>query len=267
MGHSMGGAAGAVLIFLFGLAIGSFLNVIRYRLPRGLDIVAGRSACPGCGRPIAWYDNVPIVSFVALGRKCRRCGWKIPWIYPAIEGATGLTFLLIWLNASPNEIGPYFVFGALAIACAGIDFERRIIPNALTLPGVVLGAIFSFTLLKQPTFAGSLLRLVLGVVIGGGSLWLVAVLYKLVRKIEGMGFGDVKFMAMVGAFLGWGEALLTIFIGSVVGAVVGIFAMRRSGKGLKTDLPFGVFLAPAAIAVMIWGSRFIRWYAGLMAGR
>jgi leader peptidase (prepilin peptidase)/N-methyltransferase len=265
MAAAIGGAAGAVLAFLFGLVIGSFLNVARYRLPRGLGIVSGRSACPGCGRPIAWYDNVPIVSFVALGRKCRRCGWKIPWVYPAIEGATGITFLLVWLNAAPREIAPYFILGALAIACAGIDFERRIIPNTLTFPGIVLGAFFSFTLFREPTVWGSLLRLVLGVVVGGGSLYLVAVLYKLVRKIEGMGLGDVKFMAMVGAFLGWGHALLTIFLGSVIGAVVGVFAMRRSGKGLRTDLPFGLFLAPAAIVVMIWGSRLIQWYVDLVA--
>lgn len=263
----MGGTAGAAIAFVFGLAIGSFLNVVRYRLPRGLDIVAGRSACPGCGNPIAWYDNVPVLSFIVLRRKCRRCGWKIPWIYPVIEGATGLTFLLVWLNASPSEIAPYFVLGALAIACAGIDFDKRIIPNALTLPGVALGAIFSFTLLRQATFWGSLLHLVLGVVIGGGSLYLVAVLYKLVRKVEGLGLGDVKFMAMVGAFLGWGHALLTIFLGSMIGGVVGLFAMRRSGKGLKTDLPFGVFLAPAAIVVMIWGSKLIHWYVDVVAGR
>lgn len=262
----MQSSLGHVLAFILGLAVGSFLNVVRYRLPRNLNLVSGRSACPGCGRTISWYDNVPIVSFIVLAGKCRQCGWRIPLTYPVIEIATGVAFLLVWLLAAPREIAPFLVLASLLIACAGIDFDLRIIPDKLTVLGVVLGLAFSLTLLRQGTIGSSLFHSALGIAVGGGSLLAIALIYKALRKIEGMGGGDIKLMAMVGAFLGWQQALLTIFIGAALGAIVGVILIARSGKGLKTSVPFGVFLCPAAIVVMLWGGHFLRWYASLLAG-
>jgi leader peptidase (prepilin peptidase)/N-methyltransferase len=263
----MADTAGSVLAIVLGLVVGSFLNVVRYRLPRKIGMVCGRSTCPGCGSTIAWYDNIPLASFIALRGRCRHCGRWISGIYPVIEAATGVTFLLIWLFADPREIAPFAVLASILIASAGIDFDLRIIPDRLTLPGIVLGVVFSVTLLGRGSVGASLLHSALGMVVGGGSLLVIALIYKTLRKIEGMGGGDIKLMAMVGAFLGWAPALLTIFVGSVLGAVVGIVLIARSGKGLKTSVPFGVFLCPAAIAVMLWGGPFLSWYSNLLSAR
>jgi leader peptidase (prepilin peptidase) / N-methyltransferase len=252
------------MVFVLGCAVGSFLNVVRYRLPRKGDMVRGRSACPNCAHRIAWYDNIPIMSFIVLRRRCRSCGWKIPWIYPVIEAATGTSFLLVWLQFPPRETPACFVLVALAIACAGIDFDLRIIPDRLTLPGVALGVIFSLALPGQRTVSGALLDSVLGISAGGGTLLLIALGYKYLRKIEGMGGGDVKLMAMVGAFLGWKLALLTIFLGALGGGIVGLVIAARSTQGMKTAVPFGVFLSPAAIAAMLWGDALIEQYLRLI---
>jgi leader peptidase (prepilin peptidase)/N-methyltransferase len=239
--------------------------VVRYRLPRGKSFVGGRSACPNCRRQIAWYDNVPIASFLALGRKCRWCGWKIPWTYPVIEAATGATFLAIWLQSPPAEMPAHLVLAALLIASAGIDFDFGIIPDRLTLPGIALGVVFSLTLVRQATLGASVLHSALGIVVGGGSLLLIALGYKSVRKVEGMGGGDVKLMAMVGAFLGWKLSLVTIFLGAFAGGLVGLGVASRSALGLKASVPFGVFLSPAAIAAMLWGDALVGQYLRLIA--
>ena len=262
----MPGAWTSALVFVLGLAVGSFLNVVRYRLPRKLDVVSGRSACPGCNATIAWYDNVPVVSFIALRRRCRHCGWQIPWIYPVVELATAVVFLLVWREAEPRQVAPYLVLSGLLVVSAGIDFDLRIIPDVLTLPGIALGSVFSLTLLGDGSFGEDLVRLVLGIVVGGGSLAAIALAYRLVRKIEGLGGGDIKLMAMVGAFLGWAPALLTIFIGSLVGGVFGVALAARRPQGLKTAVPFGVFLAPAAIVAMLWGGDLVGWYLYLVRG-
>jgi leader peptidase (prepilin peptidase) / N-methyltransferase len=254
----------AILVFLLGLAVGSFLNVVRYRLPRKADLVRGRSACPNCGHRIAWYDNVPVVSFIALRRRCRACGWKIPWIYPVIEAATAVSFLLVWLRVPPRATPPCFVLAALAIAAAGIDFDLRIIPDAITIPGIAIGLGFSLALPGEATLGRSLLASVLGAAVGGGTLLVIALGYKYLRKMEGMGGGDVKLLAMVGAFLGWKLALLTIFLGALAGGIIGVGIAARSPKGMKTAVPFGVFLSPAAIVAMLWGSDLVARYLSLV---
>lgn len=262
---------GAAFALAFGLVIGSFLNVVRYRLPRKMELVHGRSVCPGCNRPIAWYDNVPVVSFVVLRRRCRRCGWRIPWIYPVVEVATGAAFLLVWLDyaawgqSAAQAIPGRLLLASLLVAAAGIDYDLRIIPDRLTIPGLAFGLVLSPTMLERDSIASSLGLSLAGALAGGGSLLVVALAYKYLRKAEGMGGGDIKLMAMVGAFLGWAPALLTIFAGSLVGGVVGVALMARSRAGLKTSVPFGVFLAPAAVAVMIWGNRLLAWYAAVLA--
>jgi leader peptidase (prepilin peptidase) / N-methyltransferase len=256
-----------VFVFIFGAAAGSFLNVVRYRLPRGVSVAQGRSKCPNCCGTIAWYDNVPIVSVMVLGRKCRRCGWKIPLVYPIIEAATGAAFVLVWLNFAPAQVPAYLVFVCLLVACAGIDFDLRLIPDKLTLPGIALGLVASATLLKHGSVPGSLLASLVGIAVGGGSLLAIAQGYRLVRKIEGMGGGDIKLMAMVGAFLGWKLALLTIFLGSLAGGIAGAVMMSRSADGLKTAVPFGVFLSPAALVCMLWGDLLLREYARLLSSQ
>lgn len=254
----------SIFVFVFGSAIGSFLNVIRYRLPRKRDFVSGRSRCPGCGARIAWYDNIPIVSFILLGGRCRSCGMGISWEYLITEIATGVCFVLIWLEFAPLQAVAYFVFASILIACAGIDYDFRIIPDRLTLTGTVIGIILSVTLLRGPSAGESFLDSVIGAAVGGGTLLGVSLLYRLIRGVEGMGGGDIKLMAMVGAFLGYGLALLTIFIASVGGAVVGLFLSRRAPEGMKAALPFGVFLSPAALICLLWGEDLISAYVALL---
>jgi leader peptidase (prepilin peptidase)/N-methyltransferase len=254
----------AVFVFVVGCAVGSFLNVIRYRLPRKRDFVSGRSMCPGCGAQIAWYDNIPVVSFILLRGRCRRCGGRISWEYPVLEAATGAAFVLIWLKFSPLEAVAYFVLASLLIACAGIDYDFRIIPDKLTLPGTVIGLVFSVTLLRGSSAGEALLHSAVGAAVGAGTLLAVSLLYRLIRGAEGMGGGDIKLMAMVGAFLGFRLALLTIFIASVGGAVVGLFLSRRASEGMKAALPFGVFLSPAALICLLWGDDLVRAYLSLL---
>jgi leader peptidase (prepilin peptidase)/N-methyltransferase len=255
-----------VLVFVFGCILGSFLNVVRYRLPRRMGIVGGRSKCPKCKKTIAWYDNVPVVSYVLLRGRCRSCAWRIPATYTIIEIATGLSFLLAWIEFGWPHALAYWVLASLLIACAGIDFDKGIIPDKLTLPGVVMGLVFSVTLLRDDAGVGTAaLRSTLGMLVGGGSLYAVGMLYKLARKVEGMGGGDVKLMAMVGAFLGLKLALLTIFLGSIFGGIVGLVVMRKSSQGMQASVPFGVFLSPAAIACMLWGDRLIAAYLSLLS--
>jgi leader peptidase (prepilin peptidase)/N-methyltransferase len=253
-----------VFVFMLGCVIGSFLNVVRYRLPRKAGMVSGRSMCPECGRRIAWYDNIPILSFILLRGRCRQCGWTIPLIYPVIEAATGVSFALVWHSFVPGQAVAYLVLSALLIVSAGIDYDLRIIPDKITLPGMVLGLLFSVTLLKTGPVDRALVGSLLGIAAGGGTLFVIAVAYKLLRRIEGMGGGDVKLMAMVGAFLGYKLALLTIFVASVAGGIIGLFLVHRSSEGMKTSVPFGVFLSPAGIFCLLWGDALVGAYLNLI---
>jgi leader peptidase (prepilin peptidase)/N-methyltransferase len=250
----------SVFVFILGCVIGSFLNVVRYRLPRKTSVAAGRSTCPNCGHVISWYDNIPLVSFIALRGRCRSCGWKIPVTYVVTEIATGLGFLLIWWAFDPAQAIAYWVLAAILIACAGIDHDLGLIPDKLTVPGLVLGLIFSVTLLRAGSPARSLIHSALGMLVGGGSLLAISVIYKKLRRRDGMGGGDVMLMAMVGAFLGYKLALLTIFVASLAGGIAGIFVARRSAKGMLASIRFGVFLSPAALVALLWGEDLIRAY-------
>lgn len=248
------------LAFVFGCVVGSFLNVVRHRLPREETVASGRSKCPDCGNVIAWYDNIPVLSFILLKGRCRQCGWRIPLIYPVIEIATGVSFLLIWSTFPSREAVAYSVLASVLIACAGIDHDLRIIPDKLTLPGLVMGLIFALTLLRRQDLDQALLRSLIGIAVGGGSLLVISLGYKLVRGVEGMGGGDVKLMAMVGAFLGPKLALLTILTASVAGGIIGLLLVRRSPERMKAAVPFGVFLSPAAIFCLLWGEVVIEAY-------
>jgi leader peptidase (prepilin peptidase)/N-methyltransferase len=266
---------------LFGLIIGSFLNVVILRLPQGISISVPRSRCPQCKRLIPWYDNIPILSYVLLRARCRRCGKHISLRYPLIEGLSGLVSLLVYFKFGWGvEWGIFFGFSAAMIALAFIDLDHRILPDPITLNGIWIGILVSVYLSHPNPLAARLLRLagieitnaralaligsVLGAVVGGGLLWGVAEAYLRLRGIEGMGFGDVKMMAMVGAFLGAPLALLTIMIGSLLGSVLGLLFIRFSGKTREYELPFGTFLAAAGIVTVLYGEDMVRWYVDHM---
>ena len=262
----------AILAFLCGLLIGSFLNVCIYRWPRDLSVVRPRSHCPSCEKTIAWYDNIPLVSYALLGGSCRQCRARIPIRYPAVELLTGLCFFHFVRTLGP-ALPAYkmCVFASLLVALLFCDLEERILPDELTLGGALAGLAFAFfvptpdsTAQALSWFAGATLtgstdwlaESVLGAVLPAAFLWAGGWLYEKVRHREGLGFGDVKFMAMVGAFLGLNGALLTLLLGSLAGSILGYAYIWIAHKDSKTyELPFGTFLSGAALVV---GLFFVR---------
>jgi leader peptidase (prepilin peptidase) / N-methyltransferase len=238
---------------LVGLVAGSYLNVVIHRLPLGLSTVRPRSRCPGCGAPIRARDNLPVVSWLVLGGRCRDCGEPISWRYPAIETLTGLLFAacVLRFGVSPEAAGGA-VFCALCVALAAIDAEHMILPDRITLPGILLGIGFR-AWAAAPDWPRGLLAGAFGALLGGGLLLAVIGAWWLVRREEGMGLGDVKMLALVGAFLGWKGVIVTLFFASLSGAAVGLWLMRRGDAGLKTRLPFGAFLALGALVALFAG--------------
>ncbi len=243
--------------FVYGLCVGSFMNVCIYRLPLNRSLIRPASACPQCGRPIPFYDNIPVFSFLLLRGRCRNCGAGISWRYPLVELLGGLTALAVVTRFGPGLPAlVYFVFVAALIVVTFIDIDHRIIPDVISLPGIVLGPAASF-LLPRTTLTDALL----GILVGGGSLLAVAVVYKAVAKKEGMGMGDVKLLAMIGAFIGWRGVLFTIFVGSLVGSLVGfVIVLAQHRKDLKLAVPFGPFLSLGAILYVFAGPPLIDWY-------
>ncbi len=237
---------------LFGLLFGSFLNVCIYRIPRGESIAFPASHCPNCQHPIKPYDNVPVFSFLLLRGQCRSCSATISWRYPMVEALTAALFGYIVHRYSLTWAAlAYLVFTALLIAISFIDLDHLIIPDVLSLPGIALGFGASF-LIPRPWYDS-----LIGLLVGGGMIWIVAYLGELAFKKEAMGGGDVKLMAMVGAFLGWKMVLLTILFASVVGAIIGIMMKLSTGKEY---IPFGPFLSFGALCALFFGENFLRWY-------
>ena len=246
-------------VIAFGALIGSFLNVCIYRLPIGKSVVWPSSACPHCGRLLAWYDNVPILSWMVLRARCRTCAAPIAIRYPIIEALTAAMFGFAWWHYGPGVLlASRLVLGCALIVLFAIDLEHHLLPNIITLPGIVVGLIFSF--FGEPGWVASLI----GILVGGGVLYGVAEAYYRVRREEGLGMGDVKMLAMVGAFLGWKLTLLTLMLASLSGSVIGLLLIV-SGRGtMKYALPFGTFLAIGAAAAATVGSPLLTWYAGLL---
>jgi leader peptidase (prepilin peptidase)/N-methyltransferase len=247
-----------VIVFVFGTVIGSFLNVCIYRIQREESIVWPGSHCPMCGKPIAWYDNLPIISFLLLLGRCRTCRAPIPWRYPLVEALNGAGYLLLLREFGlgwPMLI--YALFFSALVVVTVIDLDIQIIPDVISLPGIAVGLAVSYWLPQG--FVNSLI----GFVVGGGFFWLVAEVGSRILKQEAMGGGDIKLIAMVGAFLGWQNVLLTIFLASLVGAVVGLSLMAVKGWGRKTPIPFGPFLALGAILSLFFGMTIVEWYVGL----
>jgi leader peptidase (prepilin peptidase)/N-methyltransferase len=249
-----------VSIFIFGLCIGSFLNVCIYRLPASKSIVHPRSMCSNCGTLIAAYDNIPVLSYLWLKGRCRHCQIKISIRYPLVELLGGLlalgTFLKFGLTL---EALIYYLFCAALLIVTFIDIDHRIIPNVITLPGIPICFAASFAL---PTITYK--EALLGILIGGGSLFLVAWIYSLITKKEGMGGGDIKLLAMMGAIVGWQGVLFTIFVASLVGTLAGLAAMLQSRKGMKLAVPFGPFLSIGSITYAFFGTPLIDWYFNLL---
>ncbi len=255
----------ALAVILFGLIIGSFLNVCIHRLPQGLSVVTPRSRCPHCERALSPWENIPVVSYLVLRGKCSGCGARISWVYPAVESLTALGFYLLYRKFGLTApLGVNMLLFALLMTLLFIDLFERILPDPLTLGGAMAGFLLSPLQASQflggSSLAATLGQSALGALLGGGVLWAVAAIYLKVKKIEGMGFGDIKMMLMVGAFVGWRFAWLTIFVGSLMGAVLGALFILLFRKGRQYELPFGTFLAFGAMITVLWGPQIIDWY-------
>ncbi len=242
-----------VAVMLFGLAIGSFLNVVIARVPARRSLWRPRSACPGCGTAIAWHDNIPVLSFLVLRGRCRACGMPISWRYPIVELVTAAAFAMAYLAFGPT---PEFVVaaGLLAalIAITVIDLEHQLIPDVITVPGVLVGLAANLA-----TGRVSWLDSAVGVVLAGG-LFLAVILV----SGGGMGGGDLKLGAMLGAFLGWQVVLVALFIGVVCGGALAIVLLASGRSGRKDPIPFGPFLAAGGAVALFWGDRIVAWYTG-----
>jgi leader peptidase (prepilin peptidase)/N-methyltransferase len=247
----------AVIVGVFGLLIGSFLNVVIHRIPRKQSLVSPSSRCPSCGYALRWYDNVPVVSFLLLGGRCRQCRTPISIRYPIVELLTAAVFVAhyVFLGWTPLLAVRLF-FGASLVALFAIDLEHHLLPDVITLPGIVLGVVASVFL--PPGLVESLL----GLLIGGGILWLIGEAYFRYAGEEGMGGGDVKMLAMIGAVLGWKLVLVTLVLSSVAGSLLGLAVIAVKRGGMKYALPFGTFLALGALAASLVGDRIVTWYAG-----
>lgn len=260
----------ACLALLFGLIIGSFLNVCIYRLPQDLSVVRPRSYCPACQKPIAWYDNVPLLSYALLGGRCRHCKAAIPARYPVVEIMTGaLFFFFVWRLGPTLDAVKFCLLGALLVGLTFADLEARILPDEFTLGGMAAGLVLAWFVPVNDDMAQMLLWIAgvrhsphwaslgeaaMGAVVPGFFLWLGGWLYFKMRHKEGLGLGDVKLVAMVGAFLGLHGALLMLIAGSLGGSLIGYAYIKATGKDPATyELPFGTFLGLAGIAITVLG--------------
>jgi len=265
-----------IVAFLAGLLIGSFLNVCIYRLPRDISVVRPRSHCPYCRRTIAWYDNIPVLSFLLLRARCRHCFATIPPRYALVELSTGLAFLFSAYALGPTlSAAKYAIFSAILIALIVTDFLDRILPDELTLGGILIGLAFAPFINTEPgilalivwnKLSPPLIRLAdaaLAAAVCAGMVWFVGWAYQKVRGREGMGFGDVKMLAMIGAFLGLRGALPAMVLASVAGAVLGLGYIVIRKKDFTYELPFGSFLGIAALGVAVWGEVLAAWYGRL----
>jgi leader peptidase (prepilin peptidase) / N-methyltransferase len=247
----------AIVAFL-GLAIGSFLNVVVHRLPRHESLISPGSRCPSCGYGLRAIDNIPVVSYVLLLGKCRKCRTRISARYPIVELVTAVVFVLHYFVFGWTPLlAVRLLFAAAMVALFAIDLEHHLLPDAITLPGIVVG--LSASLFLPPGLRDS----VVGVLAGGGVLWLIGEAYYRYAGEEGMGGGDVKMLGMIGAFLGWQQVIITLVFSSIAGSVIGLIVIAVKRGGMKYALPFGTFLSIAAIIASLYGEQIVRWYTGL----
>ncbi|MGI8897699.1 MAG: prepilin peptidase [Pyrinomonadaceae bacterium] len=273
-----------IIIGVLGAIIGSFLNVVIRRLPLEESVAFPNSRCPSCSAAIAFYDNVPVLSYVVLGGRCRSCKSPISARYPAVEILTALLFVAVTWRTGMTPALPFdLIFVSALVALVFIDAEHMILPNAITYPGIVfalvarlaipylggaphfddLPGLINGTFAGWPVWAASLGGAFIGALIGGGSLWLMGWTWEKLRGVEAMGLGDVKMMFMVGAYLGWRLTILTIFLGVFSGSLIGILLMIQQGKkDMQMLLPFGIFLGIGSLLALLIGPQIVEWYAG-----
>jgi leader peptidase (prepilin peptidase)/N-methyltransferase len=254
----MSDAFAVTALGLLGLVIGSFLNVCIHRLPQRKSIVSPPSSCPGCGYALRWYDNIPVLSYMALRGRCRQCRAGISLRYPAVELITMLVFVAHYVVFGADiMLVPRLLFACALIVLFAIDLEHHLLLDVITLPGIVVG--LAFSLMLPP----GILSAAIGVLVGGGVLWLIGEAYYRYAGVEGMGGGDVKMLAMIGAFLGWKLAVLTLVFSSLAGSIVGLIVIASRRGGLKYALPYGTFLAIGALVASLFGDPIVAWYTGL----
>ena len=250
---------GELLSLLFGLTIGSFLNVCIYRIPEKKSIISPPSSCPWCGERIRFYDNIPLFSYLLLLGRCRHCRHSISWQYPVVEVLTGaLSFFLYTRYKLSFQYLFTFAFSAMLVTISFIDLRHQIIPDILSLPGILTGWAVSFFFGNGFWFDS-----LIGSAAGGGALLLVAFVYEHLTGREGIGGGDIKLLAMIGAWMGWRALPLILLMSSLTGAVIGAVFLLLAGKGYRARIPFGPFLSLGAMLYLFWGPDFTRWYFGL----
>ncbi|MBI5740328.1 MAG: prepilin peptidase [Nitrospirae bacterium] len=257
-----------VFIFILGAVIGSFLNVCIYRMPQGLSIARPSSRCPSCGTPIRFYDNIPLISYLLLGGRCRQCKAQVSARYPLVEFLNAALYVVILSSFGPDApwtLLVYCIFVSSLVVIFFIDLDHQIIPDSITLPGTVLAVILGSTILPDPFLRGGMLGVkssIIGALAGGGSFYLIAVIGKAILKKDAMGLGDIKMMAMVGGLLGWKGVILTTFLGSLFGSVVGVSLIKLKGREWGGRIPFGPYLAAGALISLLLGEDILRWYLG-----
>jgi len=239
--------------------VGSFLNVCIYRLPLNESIVSPPSSCPNCKEKIRFYDNIPLLSYILLLGRCRYCKYPIPWRYPAVEALLGVLSLALFIRYGLSyQYILFIIFVASLVTIGFIDLNHRIIPDVLSLSGIIIGLVASF-IIGHISWLDSLI----GVIAGGGSLFLIAAVYERVTGREGMGGGDIKLLAMIGAWMGWRPLLLVVLIASLIGAIVGSAFILIKGKGFHLRIPFGPFLSFGALLLFFFGPEITSWYFSL----
>ena len=255
-----------IIAFLFGSVIGSFLNVCIYRMPRDLSIIIPSSRCPSCNNPIYPWDNIPILSYIFLNGRCRFCKEKISFKYPLVEFLNAILYVIVlWKFGSHFSwfLLIYFAFVSSLLVITFIDIEYQIIPDSITLPGIPLALIFGSTIMPDPFLRADLLGFkasIIGALLGGGLFYIVAVAGKAVFKKDAMGGGDIKMMAMVGGILGWKGIILTTFLGSLLGSIIGISLIIIKGRERGSRIPFGPYLTFGAILSLLFGQEILTWY-------
>ncbi len=253
-------------IAFLGAIIGSFLNVCIYRIPKEESIVKPSSRCPSCGTPIKFYDNIPILSYLFLRGKCRYCNAKLSIRYPLIEILNAVLYVIVFSRfgtGSPWVLAVYFVFVSTLIVIFFIDIDHQIIPNSITYPGIPLSVILGATILPDPFLRYELLGVkasLIGFLVGGGSFYLIAVIGKMILKKDAMGGGDIKMMAMIGGIMGWKGIILTTFVGSLFGSIVGVSLIMLKGREFGSKIPFGPYLAFGSLISLLWGQDILVWY-------
>ncbi len=248
-----------ILIFVLGLIVGSFSNVCIYRIPRNESLIYPASHCPKCRTKISPIDNIPLLSYILLKGKCRNCGSKISIQYPVVEFLTGLIYLIIYLiyGLSIQSL-VYIILSSALIIIAFIDLHEQIVPDVISLPGIVVGFILSF-IVPYISFINS----ALGALVGGGIILIIAWVGSIIFKKEAMGGGDVKLAAMIGAFLGWRYTIISLFLGFFLGALTGIILIMTKIKKREDAIPFGPFIALGSIITLLWGEKILSWYIGI----